>query len=80
MDRKAVLKRWMEEHERGTGWVANKAGYSKQWISYVINGHKPFSNKLARKLTETLGIQFDDLPRAKRSKTYGRQSATAAKN
>jgi hypothetical protein len=65
MDRRITLKQWMDEHERGTGWVASKTGYSKQWISYVLNGHKPVSDKLARALQETLGVQFDDLPRAK---------------
>jgi cyanate lyase len=67
MDRRTTLKQWMDEHERGTGWVASKTGYSKQWISYVLNGHKPFSDKLARALQETLGVQFNDLLRAKQA-------------
>ena len=68
MDRRTVVKQWMDEQERSTGYIANKTGYSKQWISYVINGHKPFSDKLALALSEKLGIQFDDLSRSKRKK------------
>lgn len=76
MDRRAIVKRWMDEQERSTGYIANKTGYSKQWISYVINGHKPFSDLLARALREKLGIQFDDLSSSKRKK---RTLAKAAK-
>ena len=78
MDRKTVLRQWMEEHERGTGWIASKVDYSKQWISYVLNGHKPFSDKLARALQETIGIHFDDLPKAKQTTKRSRLSAKAA--
>jgi hypothetical protein len=60
----------MEEHERGTGWIASKVDYSKQWISYVLNGHKPFSDKLAQALHETLGIRFDDLPKTKQTSKH----------
>ena len=66
MERRSILRHWMDEQERGTGWVAGKVGYSPQWISYVLNGHKPFSDKLARTLQDTLGIRFPDLPKAKR--------------
>ena len=76
--RRSTLKQWMDEHERGTGWVASKTGYSKQWISYILNGHKPFSDKLARALQETLGVQFDDFPRAKRPTKRPRTTAKAA--
>jgi hypothetical protein len=67
-DRRAIVQQWMDEQERSTGYIANKTGYSKQWSSYVINGHKPFSDKLARALNEKLGIQFEDLARSQRKK------------
>ncbi len=60
MDKRAVLKQWMEETERGPAWVGKKIGYTREWISNVLHGHKPFSHKLARALTEHLGIQFDN--------------------
>jgi hypothetical protein len=63
----------MVEQERTTGYIARKLGYSPQWISYVMNGHRRFSDQLALALEETLGIQFDDTPRAK----PGKQSAPA---
>ena len=59
MDKRAALERWMEENERGPAWVAKKVGYTREWISNVLHGHKPFSDKLARELTEHLGIQFE---------------------
>jgi hypothetical protein len=67
MSRQEALRRWMDEHERGPSWVAQKVGYTREWISYVLNGRKPFSDQLARALRQTLGVQFDDLPRAKRA-------------
>jgi hypothetical protein len=45
----------------------------------VLHGHKPFSDKLARQLQETLGIRFDDLPRGKRVAPRRRERAKAAK-
>ena len=66
MDRRAIVKQWMDEQERSTGYIAKKAGYSKQWISYVVNGHKPFSDKLARALSDKLGIEFDKVSNSKR--------------
>jgi hypothetical protein len=63
----------MVEQERTTGYIARKLGYSPQWISYVMNGHRRFSDQLALALEETLGIQFDDTPRAK----PGKQPASA---
>jgi hypothetical protein len=69
----------MEEHERGPSWVAQKVGYTREWISYVLHGKKPFSDQLARKLQETLGVQFDDLPRARRA-THRHTTTKAAKS
>ena len=60
MDRRAVLQQWMTTHERGPTWVASKTGYSREWIGAVLHGQKPFSNKLARVLTEVLGIDFSE--------------------
>ena len=68
MSRQDALRRWMEDNERGPSWVAQKVGYTREWISYVLNGRKPFSDKLALALQETLGIRFEDLPKAKGQK------------
>jgi ribosome-binding protein aMBF1 (putative translation factor) len=50
----------MEEHERGPAWVAQKIGRTREYISAVAHGHRPFSDKLAQALTEHLGIQFEN--------------------
>ena len=60
VNRHLVLKRWMEENDRGPAWVARKIGRSREYISAVAHGHRPFSAKLSRALTEHLGIQFED--------------------
>jgi len=67
MSRNETLRRWMEEHERGPSWVARKIGYTREWISYVLHGKRPFSDKLAWALKDTLGVKFDDLSRTRRS-------------
>jgi transcriptional regulator with XRE-family HTH domain len=79
MSRQEALRRWMEDNERGPSWVAQKVGYTREWISYVLNGHKPFSDKLARALQETLGVPFDNLPKAQRSTTRKRGATQATK-
>ena len=60
MDRNEMLRQWMEEHERGPAWVARKTGYRREWISSVLHGRKPFSDKLARRIAEGLGIKFTE--------------------
>ena len=80
MPRHDALRRWMEENERGPSWVAQKVGYTREWISYVLHGKKPFSDQLARKLQDTLGIRFDDLPRVKQSVTRRQDTTKAAKS
>jgi hypothetical protein len=79
VDRRSVVKKWMNEEERTTGYIARKLGYSPQWISYVMNGHRPFSDQLALALEETFGIQFDDTPRTKLGKQTAPAKASAPK-
>jgi hypothetical protein len=69
----------MVEQERTTGYIARKLGYSPQWISYVMNGRRPFSDQLALALEETLGIQFDDTPRTKPGKQPAPAKTSAPK-
>ena len=69
VDRHTVLQRWMEENERGPAWVARKIGRTREYISAVAHGHRPFSDQLARALTDQLGIHFaDDSKTPKRSR------------
>ena len=80
MDRVAILKDWMTREGRKAKWVAAQVDCSDTWMSYILNRHKPLSDRLARKLQDTLGIRFDDLPRAKRSAPRRRDTAKAAKS
>jgi hypothetical protein len=56
--RRLILRRWMDENERSLAWVARRGGYTREYLSLVMNKHLPFSDKLARTLTERLGIHF----------------------
>jgi uncharacterized protein YegL len=48
----------MEENDRGPSWVAKQTGYTREWISTVLNGRKDLSDGAARRLSEALGIDF----------------------
>ena len=55
-DRVQILKDWIAKEGRKKTWVAQQVGCSPQWLSYVLRGKKPMSDKLARALRDTLGI------------------------
>jgi hypothetical protein len=46
----------MAREERGTVWVAKKVGRTKAYISHILHGHLPLTEKLARDLQAKLGI------------------------
>ncbi len=58
MDKLLVLQRWMEENERDPTWITHKAGRTREYISSVVRGHRPLSDKLGQILTERIGIRF----------------------
>ena len=47
---------WIISTGRKIGWVAKELGYSKVWISYVVNGREPMSDQLAVKIEQTFNI------------------------
>jgi ribosome-binding protein aMBF1 (putative translation factor) len=51
-----LLRDWMAREERGTVWVAKKVGRTKAYISNILHGHLPLTEKLARDLQAKLGI------------------------
>jgi len=51
-----LLRDWMAREERGTVWVAKKVGRTKAYISNILHGHLPLTEKLARDLRAKLGI------------------------
>lgn len=57
--RRLIVRRWLDENERSFAWAARRAGYTREYLSLVMNKHLPFSDKLARALTERLGIRFE---------------------
>jgi hypothetical protein len=58
-----ILKDWIAKEGRKQTWVAQQVGYSPQWLSYVLRGKKPMSDKLACALRDTLGVPLvDDSP------------------
>lgn len=55
-ERVEILKDWMAQEERGTVWVARKVGRTKSYISHILHGRMPMTDKLARALKEKLGV------------------------
>ena len=56
--RRAILRQWMQDQERGPSWVARHLGYSREYIANVLRGQYPFTDKLARACREHLEIDF----------------------
>ena len=59
-DRVQILKDWIGKEGRKQTWVAQQVGCSPQWLSYVLKGRKPMSDKLARALQDKLGVPLVD--------------------
>jgi antitoxin component HigA of HigAB toxin-antitoxin module len=57
--RRALLTQWLAEHERSQAWVARQIGATRSYMSNVLLGKRPFTDKLARRLHDKLGISFD---------------------
>jgi len=55
-----ILKDWIAKEGRKQTWVAQQVGCSPQWLSSVLKGRKPMSDKLARALQDKLGIPLVD--------------------
>jgi antitoxin component HigA of HigAB toxin-antitoxin module len=58
-DRVQILKDWIAKEGRKQTWVAQQVGCSPQWLSYVLKGKKPMSDKLADALHKKLGVPLD---------------------
>jgi hypothetical protein len=57
--RRLIVRQWMAEQERSIAWVARKVGYTREYLTNVMNAHLPFTDKLARAFTERLGVRFE---------------------
>jgi hypothetical protein len=62
-----LLRDWMAREERGTVWVAKKVGRTKAYISHILHGRLPLTEKLARDLRAKLGIPLPENGRAAQS-------------
>jgi hypothetical protein len=56
--RRAILRQWMQEHERAPAWVARKVGYTREYVALVLSGRYPFTDKLVQACTAALRIEF----------------------
>jgi hypothetical protein len=70
-----MLKDWMAHEERGTVWVANKVGRTKAYISHILHGRFPLTDKLASDLQTKLGIA---LPGSERTACQVRRKQRSA--
>jgi cyanate lyase len=76
-ERVQTLKAWMAREERGTVWIARKVGRTKAYISHIIHGRMPMTDKLARDLREKLGIPMPEAKRASRNGAMGPPGRTS---
>jgi plasmid maintenance system antidote protein VapI len=57
--RRALLQHWLNQEERSLAWVARHIGTSRHYLSDVMRGKRGFTDRLARRLHDVLGIRFD---------------------
>lgn len=50
----AALKRTLKEQGRSVAWLAEEMGYSRAYVSNVLNGNQPFTEKFQRRAIEAL--------------------------
>jgi hypothetical protein len=74
-----ILKDWITKEGRKQTWVAQQVGYSPQWLSYVLTGRKPLSDKLARALQDALGIPLVDESQALGHESHKKAGLKTAK-
>jgi hypothetical protein len=74
-----ILKDWITKEGRKQTWVAQQVGCSPQWLSYVLKGRKPMSDKLARALQDTLGIPLVDESQALGNEDHKKAGLKTAK-
>jgi hypothetical protein len=56
--RRAILRQWMQDQERGPSWVARHVEYSRVYIANVLRGQYPFTDQLVRACMKHLSIDF----------------------
>ena len=56
--RRAMLRQWMRDQDRGPTWVARRVGYTREYLSNVLGGRFPFTDALVRACQQRLGIDF----------------------
>ncbi len=59
--RRAILKQWMAENDRGPTWVARRVGYTPPYLSNVLGGKHPFADALVRACQQHLGLDFGSM-------------------
>ncbi len=53
----AALRRTIKEQGRTVAWLAETMGYSRSYVSNVLNGNLPFSEKFQRQATEAMAAR-----------------------
>ena len=59
--RRAILRQWMAEHERGPAWVASRLGYTRPYVSNVLLGRYVFTDPFVQACQEYLGLDFGSM-------------------
>lgn len=58
-DRRVMVREWLQENERSLAWLARQLGYHRVYLSRVMHGKEAFSDKLAAKLKDAVGLDVD---------------------
>ena len=78
----ANMKKWVDGSGLTITEIAERAGFSQSYLSLVLNGNRPPTDKLINKLAEALGVTRDALladPLKQGSQAYLKARLTATK-
>lgn len=53
----AALRRTLKDQGRTIAWLAEQMGYTRSYVSNVLNGHLPFTEKFQRQAAEALSAR-----------------------
>lgn len=56
--RRLVVRQWLAEEERSIAWLARRVGYTREYLTNVLNGRYPFTDKLVHALSDRVEIDF----------------------
>ena len=53
------FRRWLKDHGFKQRWAAKHVGYTEEYLSRVINGLNPLTDKFKLRCAKILGVRYD---------------------